>query len=456
VKRVRVALAGLALVVLAGIARAGDAPGDSLLHAYVRSMSDSTDRWFGLSAAPTDTAGLDSSLAAGLASGRGLAGFRQRRGVRFSWSPALGFNRADGAQLGALVGLRTPLPGEVSARAQYTTGMRDAIGDGAWRGSFRVSPLRSRLALRLAAGRWTEAFDRDHWQPFYSSVRAVAFGNDRNQYLRRDGFAASARLGSDRGYLQLGWRSQRESAMRYTTRWTVFSGGPTLAFVDPARRGRASEVGLEGDATIPGTRFRVNAAYWNSDPRIGSDFLYRRARVTAGGDISLGRHLALVPQATYGLLRGDPLPQEAFFLGGGGSLHTLESAALESMGMAFARIDLVLADDLGPLLHLPLPLWLPLQAGVFAASGAVWDRAPLGRPVSTSAYDDARHNWIREVGGGLSWRPGIPDPQTALRFEYARPVGPAKVGGPVQGPAERSARFTISLQRTLNLLPARD
>src|SRR5262249_12706618 len=65
---VRLAFVMLAFAALAGVrgAHAEDAPGDSLLHAYVRSMSDSTDAVFGLTAAPVDTAGLDSSLADGL------------------------------------------------------------------------------------------------------------------------------------------------------------------------------------------------------------------------------------------------------------------------------------------------------------------------------------------------------------------------------------------------------
>jgi hypothetical protein len=41
-------------------------PSDSSLHRFLDTLADSTDRYFGLIAAPTDTAGLDSALAAGL------------------------------------------------------------------------------------------------------------------------------------------------------------------------------------------------------------------------------------------------------------------------------------------------------------------------------------------------------------------------------------------------------
>ena len=54
------------LSMLAGATHAEEAPADSALGAYVRSLSDSTDSWFGSTAAPLDTTGLDSALVAGL------------------------------------------------------------------------------------------------------------------------------------------------------------------------------------------------------------------------------------------------------------------------------------------------------------------------------------------------------------------------------------------------------
>mgnify|MGYP003337625711 FL=1 len=63
-----VALAlAFAFGITASPARAQIVPGDSLMHAYVRSLADSSDAWFGATAAPTDTAGLDSALTVGLA-----------------------------------------------------------------------------------------------------------------------------------------------------------------------------------------------------------------------------------------------------------------------------------------------------------------------------------------------------------------------------------------------------
>lgn len=436
------------LACTASTVRAEEAPADSLLHSYVRSLSDSTDSWFGSTAAPLDTAGLDSALAVGLARAPGARGGKlgKRGGVGIGFAPALGFNRVDGGQLGASATLRTPLPGQMSGRAQYTTGTHDLLGEGALARSWGLQRLRSRVAFRAAAGRWTEAFDRDHHDAFFSTLSALTFGSDRHEYLRRDGWKTSLRFGSDAGYLTAAWRDQLESALPYTTDWVLFGGKPVLEFNRPAAHGRAREWSLLGDATIPNTRFRVNAGYWTSDPRIGSDFRYRRYQVSAGGDVSLGRHFALAPQATYGRLRGDMLPQEAMFLGGAYSLRTLERNEIAAAGRTFARADLVLVDDLRELLHLPLPAWLPLQAGAFVASGAAWGRDPVtGAAAATRRDAPHRDEWLSEAGFGLAWRPGIPDPAMSLRFEYAIPIGPD----------DRGAKFTIAFQHLLNLLPAR-
>jgi hypothetical protein len=425
---------------------ADDAPGDSLLNAYVHSMRDSTDAWFGSTAAPVDTAGLDSALAAGLIKprkGRHVTGPRK---LSFDWGPALGFNRVDGGQLGASLALGTPRVRGLSGRMQYTTGTHDLLGEGAWAPSWGIDALRSRLGLRLAAGRYTLAFDRDYYEPILTSINALVAADDRHQYLRRDGFIGSMRLSAESGFLLAGWRDQLESSLPYTTSWFLFGHGPTFPFNDAATFGRVRELTLGGDATVPGTRFRVNAMYWTSDPSLGSDMLYRRTRLSAGGDVSLGRHLSLVPQATYGLLRGQTPPQEAFYLGGPANVRTLKRNELVGAGRAYGRLDLILVDEIGRALHLPIPGQLPLQLGVFAGSGAVWGRDPkTGDAVPTSRTLPHRDEFLSEAGAGLMWRLGVPNPLTSVRVEVAYPIGPDG----------RRAAYTVSLSEPLNLLPAR-
>jgi hypothetical protein len=441
------ALLACAFAVFVAPVHAEVAPADSALHEYVRQLSDSTDAWFGTTAAPVDTAGLDSALATGLALPPGARRAGRERGLRFGWSPAPGFNRADGAQLGADLSLRSALPGRLHGRLQYTTGTKDVIGEGGWSGSWRIAPLDSRLSLRLAGGRWTEPRNRDHFHPVFATIGAFFLGADRHHYLRRDGFRSTARLGGERHWARVGWRDQAESSLPYTTRWTAFGNVPDPRANDPVAAGRARELMLAGEVTIPGTRFHVRATHWTSDPRMGSDFTYRRTRVLAAGDVSLGRHFALVPSASYGRLRGEVHPQQAFYFGGSHDLLTVESYSRSGAGSAFVRTDLFLVDDLRTLLHLPLPAWMPLQAGVFAGSGALWGHDPQTRTAVPTLRDGPlRREWLSEAGVSLAWRLGIPDPMTALRFEFAVPIGAD----------ERGSAFTVSVSHPLGDLHDRD
>jgi hypothetical protein len=328
----------------------------------------------------------------------------------------------------------------LSGRAQWTTGSKDLLGEGGWFGSSPVASLGSRLSLRLAAGRWTEPRNRDHFDPFFATVGALLWGGDRHHYLRRDGFRATLGLGGERHWARVGWRDQAETSLPFTTRWTAFGGSPDPRENDPVAPGRARELALASEVTIPGTRFHLRATHWTSDPRLRSDFTYRRTSLLAAGDVSLGPHVALVPRASYGRLRGDVLPQQAFYFGGAPDLRTLEAYSVSGAGRAFVRTDLVLVDDLGALLHLPLPAWLPLQAGVFAGSGALWGRDPLTDDAIATRRDwPRRSEWMSEAGVSLSWRPGIPDPLSALRFEFAAPIGADR----------RSSTFMVSFSHPL-------
>ena len=104
--RRRIVLVVFAAAALAFAPRASaaetPAPADSSLHRFLDTLADSTDRYFGLIAAPLDSAGLDSALVAGLEHpGRG-----PRSTSRLSFGPVYAFNRVDGTLWGGSVALR--------------------------------------------------------------------------------------------------------------------------------------------------------------------------------------------------------------------------------------------------------------------------------------------------------------------------------------------------------------
>ncbi|MGH7730498.1 MAG: hypothetical protein ACRENJ_04530, partial [Candidatus Eiseniibacteriota bacterium] len=113
---------------------------DSTLHRFLDTLADSTDRYFGLIAAPVDTAGLDSALTAGLARlWRGPA-TRTRPRLR----PVYAFNRVDGTLWGGSVA-----QGGGRAGWRMAGDLGYAAGSDAWLGGAELS-----LGIRRRETTW--------------------------------------------------------------------------------------------------------------------------------------------------------------------------------------------------------------------------------------------------------------------------------------------------------------
>lgn len=222
------------------------APSDSSLHRFLDTLADSTDRYFGLIAAPLDTAGLDSALAAGL----GRPWFGPRGPSRLSLRPAYAFDRVDGTLWGGSVALRNPSAlWHAGADLGYTSGSDTWLGGGEL--SVATRRRETTWALRLAGGRRTETMNRDVSERLIASVAALVSGGDRQNYLRRDGFTV-AFGGNGTGWRAgLEYRDRLESPLIVTTRWNF--ARRALADDDNLRAapGRAHEVAFGGSLRIP-------------------------------------------------------------------------------------------------------------------------------------------------------------------------------------------------------------
>lgn len=423
---------------------ADETPPDSLLGDYMRRMADSTSAYFGRTAQLTDTTGLDSALTAGLEKSRDdsrAAG----RAHRIAAKPAIGFNRVDGWQMGGELGTGAAGGlGRVSARLQYTLGQKDLLGGGRYLRRWAQRGREAAWILDLRGGRTTEAFDRDHFVPSSAMLRAILSGGDRHQYLRRDGVRGSLGRESSLGRLSAAYRDQLESSRPTSTQWNIFGRELALVPNGPAAFGRAREASFDGEVRVPKLPLRLQLQHWSAGRAMKSDFTYRRTRAALGGDVALTRHIALAPQLEWGRLRGDALPQNAFYLGGSSSLRSLDRNELVGTGKAFARLDAMLMDDVLQLLRIPHPDMFPLQMGLFVGSGAVWGSEALaGRPATRRNFPRA-NEWLSETGVSLLYRPGVPDSEFFLRLDYVIPIGPD---------SGRETGIAVSFQRTLNLLP---
>jgi hypothetical protein len=433
----RVGLAGCLAAALAapGAARAQGADPDSALGDFLGGLADSTDAYFGLSALPVDTTGLDSALAAGAASAP------RRRRLAAALAPAFRFNRVDGAVWGAAAGLGNPGgSGRLGGSLRWAAGPNQWLGDGDFTIArpFAGQPVR----LRLGAGRTTDAMDRDAVERRLTTLRALVFGSDRKRYLRRDGFEAGLDRESEAWRVGFGYRDRLERPLAVTTGWNLMRDPLEVPDNLPAVRGRAREFRWSGGFHLPFTPFDLEVSHLTSSRSFGSDFEYRRTRATLGADLGLGRWFSGVPQLVYGRLSGEATPQQAFYLGGTGSLRGLPGASRGGAGIALARFDLVCVADVLALARVPHPAAFPVMLGGFAAAGAVWGRDPyLG--VSRPGVDwPHAADWVPEAGLSVLYQPGLPDPSDFVRIDVAWPLGPGGL----------EPRLSVSYTRAVDLL----
>ena len=423
---------------LAALRAAGaeEATQDSSLHHFLGNLADSTDRYFGLIVAPLDTAGLDSALAAGLEHpGRG-----PRTRARVSRGPVYAFNRVDGTLWGASAalshrGVRWRVGGDVG----YAAGSDRWLGGGELTVGTRRRDTSWRL--RLAAGRRTEGLDRDRDEMRLATVKALVSGSDRNNYLRRDGFSLGA-TGEGLGWhAGLEYRDRLETPLPVTTRWNLTRRTLDAPVNLAATPGRLRELAWVGSLRLPGLPFHARLAQLIADRSLGSDFDFRRTRLTLGGELPAFGRISFVPQLAYGRLGGDPLPQAAFYLGGSHTLRSLPDEGLGGTGLAVGRLDVIGADDLLALARIPHPAMFPLQGGLFVAAGAVWGNDPRGGPGTPDAEWPRRNAWLGEAGASLLYHPGVPDEDAYLRLNVAWPLGADR----------RQRRWSFSYSRALDL-----
>ncbi len=436
-KTLRLSLIALALAVTApplALAQAPAAP-DTSLGGFLEQLSDSTDRYFGISAAPTDTAGLDTVLAD--------TATRPRRRLEFGFWPTFDFSRVDGSTPGCSgsLGITAPEPGR-AGWGRLRGGIARANGPRVTLGNVRYANRlwlgHQPFDLDLWGGRKTAHLDRDD-ENLFGRVGAFLTGSDWTQYYRDEGFAGSVAHPHGWWRASAGYRDLLQSPLHTTATWNLLDQDLEMPGNLAATRGRAHELEYTAAARWPRLPLHTEIGYQTSSRRLGSDFEYRRVRAAVGLDLSLGHVASLVPQFAWGRLTGDEVPQASFYLGGREMLRSLPRDQLGGTGMALAKLDLIGAQDLLALLHIPHPAMLPLQGALFAASGATWGRDPYtGAVVRGGDWPDPR-DWVSEAGVSLLYASALFPP---LHFSYAWPIGPRAGEG----------RWSVSFSRPLDLL----
>jgi len=421
-----------------------DTPDTSLDH-FFGQMADSTDTYFGRTAAPRDTAGLDSSLDANLAAPARVKPFEK---LHLDWSPVLRFNRVESGVYGAGFGFgRRREWGRLSGDLAYASGLKAGVGGGEWQ-LVRGTDER-RWAFQVAGGKRTEVMDRvrpetvDDLAPW---LGAATGGFDTRQFLSRSGFAVRAGRLMPTWRAAAGWRDELESGLDVHTFWNLAGAALLDSSNVRATRGRAREAAFSLWGRAPHLPIYGEISYRTSRRALGSDFEYRLMRIAAGADLGIGRWSALVPQVLYGRLTGDALPQGSFFLDRSRVLNTRLADPLGGSRIALGRLDWIGTRDVLALAHLPHPAMFPIQASGFTAAGAAWGADPFGGPSRPGGNWPDSNAWSSEAGFGLIWQSGIPDPTTMARFSVAWPLD----GRPAVG------HMTFTITRALFLVQPPD
>jgi hypothetical protein len=429
----------LALAVATPRPAATQAPAaaDTSLGGFLEAFSDSTDRYFGLSAGPVDTAGLDTVLFD--------SALRPRRRLKLGLAPTFDFSRVDGSTPGLSASLAfTPPEPKHTGWGKLRGGIAHANGPDVMLGNARYTNrlwlARQPFDLDLWGGRKTANLDRDD-KGLLTLSCAFLWGSDWTQYFRNEGFEGSLTHRHDWWRVSAGYRDLLQSPLHTTATWNLFDQDLELSGNLAATRGRAHELEYTAAARWPYLPLHTEIGYQTSSRRLGSDFEYRRLGAAAGLDLTLGRFASLVPQFSYGRLTGERLPQASFYLGGSGTLRSLHRDQRGGSGLALAKLDLIGAQDLLALLHIPHPAALPLQGALFVASGATWGLDPYSSTVVRGSAWPDRRDWLSEAGASLLYDSAL---FPTLHCSYAWPIGPGA----------REGRWSVSFTRPLDLLSA--
>jgi hypothetical protein len=422
-------LAALACAPVAARAQSA-APPDSGLGRYLGGMADSTDAYFGASAAPPDTAGLDSVLFD--------SAEKPRRDFGFGVAPSFDFDRVNGSTPGASawIGERQPDPqrtgwGRLAFSASHANGPNTTLGG--VRFTDRVWLLRQPFDLDLWGGRRTSNMDRDDSSRLLTLLRAIGWGKDWTQYYRSEGFQGRIENPHDGWWIVAGYQDVLQDPLDVTATWTLFRDGELEMPVNlAAARGRVRELSGRFGGQLPRVPLQLEVALLNASRRMGSDLDYRRLRASAGLDLTLGRWASLVPQLAYGRLAGDVVPQNSFYIGGDRTLRSLHRDERAGTGAAVGKVQLLGARPVLP--------WavMPMGPELFAASGAVWGLDSWTGVVRPGERWPEAREWRSEVGAGLVYSSPIFPGGGAFHVNCAWPVGA------YAGPPHWSFSFTTA------------
>jgi hypothetical protein len=406
---------------------------DDPLAPFLRDLADSTDAYFGRSAAPFDTTGNDSLIRV-FGSEPPVPGEARHRKAGIRMSPVIGFHRATGQVVGLDVATKDLELSRIDARlscglsnkeGRYRLDARRAIAlidSGGGRGGLRIEAAYSRETLPFAP---------EHASPLQSEVGAFFTGRDRQDVFERRCGSLGLSLTASDFTAGAGWRFGRDQSMPRATRFTLWGADRAVPLVTPATEGYFSE------------GFSEFSSDFRHLPRLGAQTTYAgrdrwRSRIAAAEDFDpFGFKLNLQMEVGAAAAKGPS--QDRFELGGPYAVPSMGYGDESGNRLAFGKIELAHGLDLLKALRIPHPSMVVLHPAVFMQEGAAWTASDGRWAVPPD------ESWRAAAGISLLHLPGIISPSTYVRMQMAWSIR-KESGVP---------RFTLSIGRWDDLVPGR-
>jgi hypothetical protein len=449
--RAAVLLAGLlcagAAVAAAQPAAAPRAPADSSFESYIAGLRDSSHAFFMGDTLAFDTTGTDSldrlfRAHPELAPQRAGGEYDDRR-MGGENSPLLRINTKEGLYAGARLQLGGTgrWPGGLSGMAGWSFRLHESRFAAGW--SRTVGGDNWALSGHISAYRSTEGIDAAQVEPDPLLEGPQPRARRDEMYFRREGWRARALLRTRTLAFEAQYRDEQAHWLEYpgTDSGPVYSPGlpglgatyvPANRVVPGTVRALAGTVALGSQATDGLLKARFEHAGF------GGKFDFNRTRVSAARLLRLGSVGLLALQAEWSAADSGAPYQELSFAGGSTALQGYPAGFLCGRQMYLGRATLLVGPDILASLKVKHPAWLPLSLGLFAETGAV----PALQPGDgLNPRRPSGGSWASDVGVGLWYRPGLPDPFNYVKLSAAVPVGPF---------GDHKVRWTLAWGRLLD------
>jgi hypothetical protein len=297
----------------------------------------------------------------------------------------------------------------------------------------RIFERRTELDFVAAYERSTLSFMPEHSRLGSRSFRAIVFGRDRQSVYESRGWNAGLVFWRRDWRFSAGWEDGRDRAMSVESRFSLFGNRDSVAEnkAAAADRYRGPTAGVAWARTDWELTARIDA-------RGGGEDRWR-VRTALGKAVRIGSGIKAYAQAEAGAAATLAPPQRRFELGGTRMLPTFHVGTGSGDHLVGGKIEFVSGIDVVRGIGIGGPDWLVLNPFVVAGAAALWNDAGARNVVFSNPPSTAWRGW---AGGGVLFRPGIPDAETWIRVGYMKPIGPS--GG--------FSRISFSIDRAFDLV----